>query len=213
MKKFLSLVLLITLFAMSSTMVMAAPLQQTSPLVIAVPTSSILPSGNVGTNYNVGLTALGGSKRPVTWRIVSGKLPAGLSIIKNWGNSSTQIYGTPTTVQTTTFTVQAKDQSGNTANRTFTLTINPPRALTITNPNSAFIDGSVGAAYIANLFASGGVQPYSWAIVAGQLPPGLKLTGNQISGTPTTKGTFAFTARVTDSTGAQASMSFSITIQ
>lgn len=213
MKKLLSLILIASVLLISPNLALAAVPQQTSPLVISVPTSSILPSGNVGTIYGVGLSALGGGSRPVTWSIISGKLPVGLSIIKNWGNSSTMINGTPTRAETATFTVQATDKSGNKTSRVFTLTVNPPLPLTVTNPSSTFINGSVGVAYATNLFASGGVQPYTWAITAGQLPPGLRLSGNQISGTPTTAGTYSFTARVTDATGVQASQNFSITIQ
>jgi Putative Ig domain len=50
--------------------------------------------------------------------------------------------------------------------------------------------------------------------VAGELPPGLELTESpgRITGTPTTAGTFIFTVRVTDSRGAVAERTFSITI-
>ena len=53
---------------------------------------------------------------------------------------------------------------------------------------------------------------YTWSIAAGQLPPGLSLSRNVISGTPTTRGTFTFTARVRDNGGHQASQQFSITV-
>lgn len=65
------------------------------------------------------------------------------------------------------------------------------------------VSGSVGAPYKSSLVASGGVPPYSFAITSGSLPPGLTLnpaTG-AISGTPTSGGTFPFTAAVVDSTG------------
>jgi len=65
-----------------------------------------------------------------------------------------------------------------------------------------------------HLFASGGVQPYTWSVVAGALPPGLELPRreNTISGTPTTAGTFTFTVRVTDDLGAFSDKELSITI-
>ena len=40
----------------------------------------------------------------------------------------------------------------------------------------ALSSGTVGEFYCCgNLFASGGVQPYTWTVVAGALPPGLEL--------------------------------------
>ena len=58
------------------------------------------------------------------------------------------------------------------------------------------------------------VPDYTWSLVSGELPPGLELTESpgRITGTPTTAGTFTFTVRVTDSRGAFAERTFSITI-
>ena len=53
---------------------------------------------------------------------------------------------------------------------------------------------------------------YRWEIVANALPDGLDLKGNVISGTPTTGGTFMFTARVTDKAGPPAEQTFTIDV-
>jgi len=103
---------------------------------------------------------------------------------------------------------------GDTAQQAFTLTIDPPLPLVITS-GSCCPDGTVGTAYQTNFFASGGVQPYTWSISAGQLPLGLKLDPRPpagLSGTPTTVGTFTFTVTVTDKAGTQTSEPGSITI-
>jgi hypothetical protein len=147
--------------------------------------------------------------------VVAGSLPAGLSLTPYYGAYSAYVYGTPTTAQTSTFTLQVRDGVGDTAQQAFTLTINPPPPLVITFPSSCCPAGTVGTSYSQNFFASGGVQPYSWSISAGQLPPGLSLAPSppaSISGTPTTAGTFTFTVQVTDSTGAQVTKQGSITI-
>ena len=60
--------------------------------------------------------------------------------------------------------------------------------------------GSLNAAYSAVLTGSGGIAPYTWSIIAGALPPGLKLDSatGAITGTATNIGTFNFTAKVSD---------------
>jgi hypothetical protein len=176
-------------------------------------TTKSLGSGNVGTVYTVFILAnKGGGFALDTWRLVSGKLPDGLVMAKSFGITSTVITGVPTTVQTTTFTIEVRDFAGETARGTFSVTINSPVSLVITNQSPVLASGDVGTTYFANLFASGGVEPYVWSIVAGILPPGLRLIGNLISGTPTTSGKFMFTARVSDSRGVHSSEKFSITV-
>ena len=52
--------------------------------------------------------------------------------------------------------------------------------------------GTQGAAYAANLQASGGKQPYSWSLKSGLLPAGLSLSHTgAVTGTPTGSGTFS----------------------
>ena len=60
---------------------------------------------------------------------------------------------------------------------------------------------SVSTAYSQTLQASGGDGILTWSISAGSLPTGLTLLPGSglISGTPTTSGTYTFTAKVTDS--------------
>jgi hypothetical protein len=66
--------------------------------------------------------------------------------------------------------------------------------------------GQVGATYSTMIQATGGTTPYHWSISSGTLPAGLTLsaTTGTISGTPTTSGSFTFTAKVTDSTSSTA---------
>ncbi len=84
--------------------------------------------------------------------------------------------------------------------------------LTITT--SSLDVGTAGTAYSKNLTATGGTSPYTWEIIDGNLPAGLSLSDNTISGTPTTAGTSDFIVEVTDSSepAATATRSLSITI-
>ena len=75
---------------------------------------------------------------------------------------------------------------------------NGPGALNIAQ--FVLAQGVPGVSYRQLLVATGGVQPYTWTITSGSLPPGLSLTTDGIiSGTPTTTGTFSFTVKVVDS--------------
>jgi len=73
-------------------------------------------------------------------------------------------------------------------------------AVTITTTN--LLSGPANVFYSAQLSATGGRPPYTWS-VTGTLPVGLSLTASNgaISGTPTTPGTYNFTATANDSTG------------
>lgn len=170
-----------------------------------------LVEGNVGSEYTAFITSSGGDG-PHTFKVIDGRLPDRLRMERSFGVQSTLIHGTPREVGSSSFTVEVKDTAGNTATAQFTIVINPPLPLEITNPSSALPDGSLGQEYAANIFTTGGVSPYRWEITAGDLPEGLRLRDNQISGTPTAAGTFTFTVTVRDRQGTEASREFSITI-
>lgn len=75
-----------------------------------------------------------------------------------------------------------------------------PTIVTVTT--STLPGGTVGTAYgPATLTAVGGSGVYTWTVSGGVLPGGLSLTGNTISGTPTTVATVSFQVTATDSTG------------
>lgn len=79
---------------------LAITVQQALPLQI---TTYSLPTGTVGAPYDATLTATGGVP-PYTWTVISGSLPAGLSL-----NSNGEITGTPTATGNSNFTVQVTD--------------------------------------------------------------------------------------------------------
>src|SRR5271169_2529179 len=58
----------------------------------------------------------------------------------------------------------------------------------------------IGVPYSATLAAVGGLQPFTWSLSSGTLPPGLSIsTAGMISGTPTALGSSNFKVQVTDS--------------
>jgi hypothetical protein len=83
------------------------------------------PDGTRNTSYAAPITSGGGTgPTPYTWSVVVGSLPAGLSLTPSYGVYSAYVYGTPTTQQIGTFTLQVKDGVGDTARQAFTLTVN-----------------------------------------------------------------------------------------
>jgi len=151
------------------------------------------PAGTVGTAYTTSLTAIGGTT-PYTWSIVSGALPAGLSLSPTTGI----ISGTPTTVGISIFTAQAQDATGTRATAVFSIPVNAA-ATPLTISVSTLPGGTVGVPYNATIPVTGGTAPYACSEVSGTLPAGLTLTGCVVSGTPTAAGTSTFQAKATDS--------------
>jgi len=78
-------------------------------LGLAIKTSE-LPLGFVDRGYQAMLDATGGTE-PYTWNITDGALPDGLDLNPTAG----VIWGTPTTVETSDFTVEVRDAEDNTA--------------------------------------------------------------------------------------------------
>jgi hypothetical protein len=183
-------------------------------------TCTIVPEtfadGNVGTlnTWFFSTTGCRTSEKPVQFSVVSGQIPPGLKLFTQ-GVGSGGITGTPTTQGLFTFTIQVQDQSGARDSETFSIRINAPRPVVITNQSDALSPATVGQFYCCgNLFADGGVSGYTWTLRSGQIPPGLRLTASpgRITGTPTTRGTFSFVVRATDTRGAFAERTFSITV-
>jgi hypothetical protein len=70
--------------------------------------------------------------------------------------------------------------------------------VSITTPSLG--DGVAGNRYTTMLQASGGVPPYRWAVVGGNLPSGLTMSGDgTIDGIPNFPGSSTFVAQVIDS--------------
>jgi hypothetical protein len=56
----------------------------------------------------------------------------------------------------------------------------------------------VGEPFDGALRPTGGLRPYRFELVDGELPPGMSLSGGRLVGTPTEVGRFAFTVQVRD---------------
>jgi hypothetical protein len=168
------------------------------------------PDATVGTAYSTTF-ALAGGTPTLKWLPVKGTLPAGLRFDTTTGILS----GTPTTVGSSTFTLQAIDSSDVpfTATSTVTLKVNASNSNSALKAVGTTPNGTVNVPYVSVLQASGGTSPYNWSITSGTLPAGLSLSGTGvISGTPTAAGTSTFTAQVKDSAGATATLNLTLKI-
>jgi len=164
-----------------------------------------LPAGQAGVPYSFALAATGGTA-PLTWAVTTGALPAGLTL-----HPSGRIDGSPASAGVTSIGFTVTDAASLTGTATLTLTVAGSQ---LAVPAQSLPAGTTGAAYSAQLSATGGTSPDTWAITAGALPAGLSLvpaTGG-ITGTPSGAGTTGFTAQVTDHLGATASRALSITV-
>ncbi|MFN7973831.1 MAG: Ig domain-containing protein [Acidobacteriota bacterium] len=184
---------------------------QAYTIIIGCPAITInpgaLPSGTVNSPYSQVLSA-GGGTGPYTFSVTAGALPPGLTL-----STAGLISGTPTTAGTFNFDVTATDVTGCTGVRSYSLTINPITCGTITLSPASLPNGVINVAYNQVVTAGGGTAPYTFTVTAGALPTGLTLFLNgQISGIPTTAGTFNFTITATDVNGCQGSQAYTVII-
>jgi hypothetical protein len=172
--------------------------------LIIAPTA--VPDGTIGTPYSQSLTATGAAAS-VFWSVSAGALPPGLTL----GGSTGVLAGTPSAAGTFSFTVVATNMPGQFGQRAYAMTVVDPFAIT----TSVLPVGMEQEAYTAALVSSSGTPSgVTWSIAAGALPPGLTLAAatGVISGTASTRGTYAFTARAATAAGQQATRALSILI-
>lgn len=120
-----------------------------------------------------------------------GTLPSGLTLTDN-GDGTADLAGVPASGTGGTYSIEIVASNGiqPDAMQAFTLSVLPLTIVTTSLPG-----GNAGTPYSTTLTASGDYAPYSWKVIAGELPRGLHLgrkTGT-ISGTPRQIGTLTFT--------------------
>lgn len=127
--------------------------------------------------------------QPVTFELIQGMLPPGISTTNDVGGLF--FSGTPTTLGSYAFTLRATNSFGLITQKSFSLFV------TAITTNSALPPGTTGTPYSQQLNV---YNPDSldvmWLVTAGTLPDGLTLDSGSgiISGTPTTEGDSNFTA-------------------
>ena len=164
-------------------------------------------------SYSATLTASGGTA-PYTWQVLTGSLPTGLTLISS-GASTAALSGTPTVVQSTTFTVRATDKNGCTGDQSYTIAVGCP-VITI-SPGSPLVPATEYNVMTPVVFSAvGGRTPYTWFIDSTTpLPAGLNFNPATatLSGTPTAvPGTYNFNVRLTDNSGCPGGRGYQLVI-
>lgn len=166
-------------------------LRVSEPLVIA---TAPLPTPTVGQLEYVVLSAAGGVP-PLTWSLEAGSepLPAGFSL-----EADGMLVGMATAVETRALSFRVTDSATPSQSTTETLTVSTRDPLQLAD--AVLPAGNTGDAYAQTLSPTGGLAPYSWSVVSGDLR-GLMLNAETgvLSGIPTSAGSGEIEVQVSDS--------------
>lgn len=146
-----------------------------------------------------------GGTAPFQYQLVSGSLPAGMQL-----NSTTgEISGSPAQIGDSGFTLEITDANRAIVRRFYSFRVVELFVLRVESLGSS---RPLGSFFNALLEVEGGTPPYLLEVTAGGLPPGLVLSGLEVSGIPSQPGLSSFSITATDSTGLKATRLWSLTI-
>lgn len=176
--------------------------------------SGSLGSFNEATSVSIPALATDPENNPLTFAVVSGSLPSGLSLNTVTG----AITGTaPSVANNTTFSfvISVTDSANSTLNRSFNITVNSVVVWSTPAGSLETIGYGVSQGYSYQLSAIALSNTLSYSLQSGSLPTGFSLSSlGVISGNAnevSSQTTYSFTVRASDG-AAFADRSFSITI-
>ena len=168
------------------------------PVVVRAPFGpTVRPSAEVGIPFSRSAAATGGSGT-YTWSVSSGALPPGLALDAGKGT----VAGTPSAAGTFTFGLTATDADGRTSTVNSALRVARPLVVKTLSLKAA----RVGRLHRSKVASAGGVQPVTWRLVGGKLPPGIRFARalGTFAGVPHRAGTFRGILEARDALGATA---------
>lgn len=164
-----------------------------SPPVPLVITTQTLPRALINQSYSAKLQASGGSP-PYTWTSPNIGIP-GLTLA-----SDGTLSGTPTQAFNFFPLITVTDSRLAATSLNIELDVIAPPTF---STSAALPDANVALPVFDNISVINGVQPYSFAVTSGTLPPGLSFSFQNsfgvIQGTPTAPGNYSYTIQATDS--------------
>lgn len=108
-------------------------------------------------------------------------------------------------------TYTASNSSGISAGARISVSVSPS-LLTLSPPGGALPPATAGSRWMQTVTAGGGTAPYGYTAV--NLPAGLTVNGTtgELSGTPTTAGSYSFQVTASDSPGASGTASYTLAV-
>lgn len=171
-----------------------------------------LPNGLVDRPYEISIPVTD-AVEPVQFSL-DGGLPAGLEFDPIGG----RLFGRPEVAGVFPIIIEARDASGRFDRNPFVLVVLEAGSLQIVTQQLP--EGRLGEPY--SVLGGGPVELEAegaspdrevvWTLGVGELPPGLSLVESRIEGTPTERGTYAFTLVAFDSSGDSARRFYGVTV-
>lgn len=175
---------------------------------------SSLAVATVGSSYSQTIQITSGGTPPFVFTLVSG--PAGLTLAAVDSRTET-LSGTPTTAGLSVVRIQVNDSLNHTTLVSYQIQVDAASSGKLTMTPTTLPNATRPQPYSQFLTVNGGIAPFAWSS-SGSLPPGIALGAStsatdQLSGTPTTAGSFSFTVSVSDSSQPPRTVSQALTLK
>jgi len=154
--------------------------------------------GNVYETTAINNTVTATGDAPITYSLQTGTLPPGSSL----NSANGLLSGTSSATENTTvytFTIRASDAQNQETDRQFSLTINPDVVTWSSPANNSTVSANIGVSTNITMSATS-VAGYNVTYTADTLPTGLTISGENITGTPTTVANTTSTLTATAAT-------------